>query len=593
MTPILSQQVDSSSDKEKIIDILINSGFPFPYDENYFECAERIYNLRPTADRKKWQANLNLVIKSGRSINLKILMSQTLEGLAQSNRVIELSSVSDIVDLNLEGEEDRRFYYHVLYREGKESWKSLAPKSFKLPFVDLEKGESIKVIFISDDHTFDDADYEVPEQFKGSKLSGEFMPEFMRGLVRNANWQPRESLNALKNSFYLAQAIRFILINEDPDLIILMGDSTGLGAFHKWPGFGLPSLNFLSDSDCFGLARLFWLRMRRLYSALTPFIPVFIVLGNHDGEAQWSVTSKWSAFWRQNLFALPRDTTYPEGGHPEGKYYAFSWGADKNNRGGVLFINLNTTAFSGSSFPTKIEDWSLGQEQRLWLEKTFKESEKHWVFIWAHHVLGGWPAGPDETRKDIAYGRGPLFTAEDYREYAIPEKVEQVWITQKAMENGARAFIYGHDHIFYSKKIGHGLNGLEMQAICCGSTKYIGEKSWWGGPLWQKHYGSWSRVPPDFWGPSGITRAIIKANEARFEYIMTGWTPYSNHPADSNPGKVLRATVLSNPPAKLSFYPETLNFRCIEGDDNPEEKILIIKNVGSGRLEFKLKTEAY
>lgn len=591
-SPIFSPDTKSSSEKEKILDILINGGFPFPYDENYFECAERIYNLRPSADGRKWQANLNLVIKRGRVVDLKILMSQSLEGLEKSNRVIELSGVSDIVDLNLEGEEDKRAYYQVLYREGKENWKSLAPKSFKLPFVNLEKGESIKIIFIGDDHTFDDADYEVPEEFKGSKLSGDFMPEFIRGLVGNADWKPKKPLGTLKNSFYLAQAIRYILVHEEPDLIILMGDTTGLGSFHKWPGLGLPNQNLLSDSDFNSFARLFWLRMRKLYSALTPFIPVFIVLGNHDGEAQWNLTSKWGTFWREKLFALPRATTYAEGGHPEGKYYAFSWGADNKNRGGVLVIALNTTAFSGSSFPTKIEDWSLGQEQRLWLEKTLQEAEKHWIFICAHHVLGGWPAGPEETRRDIVYGRGPLFTAEDYKEYATPEKIEQVWVTQKAMENGARAFIYGHDHIFYSKRIGHGLNDLEMQAICCGSTKYVGEKIWWGGPLWRKHYGSSNKMPPDFWGPSGITRTTIKAEEATFEYIMTGWTAHSNLPPHSNPGKVLRTTILSNPPPKLSFSPEVLSFRCIEEEANPEEKFLIIKNAGSGRLEFRLKTKA-
>ncbi len=255
-SPFFFPEIKSSPEREKILDVLINSGLPFPYDENYFECAERIYNLRPLDGGRKWQANLNLIIKSGRIVDLKILKSQTLEGLAQSNRVIELTGVSDVVDLILEGEEDRRAYYQVLYREGKENWKSLAPKSFKLPFVDLEKGGSIKVIFIGDDHTFDDADYVVSEEFKERKFTGEFMAEFMRGLVSNAVWQPRSPLKSLKNSFYLAQAIRYLLFNEEPDFIFLMGDTTGLGATHKWLGFGLSPSSLLSESDCNWLARL-------------------------------------------------------------------------------------------------------------------------------------------------------------------------------------------------------------------------------------------------------------------------------------------------------------------------------------------------
>lgn len=588
--PVFSGKAGSSKEKQEFLDILLNSSFPFPYDENYFECAERIYNPRPIAGGQRWRVNLNLVIKAGRTLDLKILLSQNLDGLSQSSRVIELSGVSDIVDLELEGEEAPSFYYQVLYREGKNSWKSLSPKRVKLPLVNLEKGEKIKAIFIGDDHTFDDADYEIAEEFRVIKLNGDFMAEFMRGLAFNTGWQPQKPLGALKNSFYLAQAIRYILANEDPDFIILMGDTTGLGATHKWPGFGLSGEN-LRDSDYYWLAKLFWLRMRKLYSALTPSIPIFIVLGNHDGETQWNPMAKWGAYWREKLFAQPRATTYAEGGHPEGKYYAFTWGADKNNRGGVLFIALNTTAFTGPSFPVKIDQWSLGEEQRLWLENVLKEAEKHWIFLCSHHVLGGWPAGPEETRRDIAYGRGPLFTADDYKEYGQPEKIEQVWITQKAMDNGVRAFLYGHDHIFYSKRIGFGLNNLDLYGLCVGSTKYVGEKMWWGGSLWQKHYGSWNRTPPDFIGPSGITRATIGAEEAKFEYIVTGKTAHSNLPANAYSGQVLKAVIISNPPPKLDFRPESLSLQCVEADPKPEEKFLFIKNAGSGRLGFRLRSK--
>jgi 3',5'-cyclic AMP phosphodiesterase CpdA len=587
----LGTEDDLPLEKRRLIEIIRDDVFPFPYDENYFECAERIYNVRRAPLSGRWLASLNLILKPGRTLDLRVVISDSLEGLLTSKNIIELNGVQNNVDITMEGEEGKRAYYKVFYREGKESWKELAPKSFKLPFVNLEKGETIKVIFIGDDHTFDDADRTLPETLRQSNLNGNYIIEFMRGLKNNSNWQPSYPLSALKNGLFLAKAVNHILSNEDPDMVILLGDTTGLGAYHRWEEFGLPTAN-LKDSDYNWIAQLFWLRLRKLFSAISPYAPVYIVLGNHDGEAQWNATNSWGAYWRQKYFTSPDDRTYPEGGHPEGKYYAFSWGADSQNRGGVLFVVLNTTAFSGTSFPSRIEQWTLGESQRLWLENTLQRAEKDWIFICSHHVFGGWPAGPEETQRDIAYGRGPLFLAEDYKDYGNPEKIEQVWITQKAKENGVRAFIYGHDHVFFSRDLGSGLNNLGMRGICVGSTKYVGETGWWLGSLWKKHYGSYSRIPPDFWGPSGITRATISAREARFDYVVTALTSHSNLPPTVSRGSCLSSVIIANPPAQLSYTPDSLSLRCYEDEPSPTEGIIRIKNAGSGRLPFRLKTNA-
>jgi len=575
-----------SSEKTLLAEQLWNDEFPFPYDEQMFESAERVANVRRVGE-SGWRADLNLILKPGKTLDLKVLVSDRIESLPQTNNVQELTGVKDMVNLVLEGAEAKRAYYQVLYREGKDNWQALSPKSFKLPFINLEKGEAVKVILIGDEHTFDDADYEVPESLKASKLNGDYVNEFLKNLRKNPNWTPAKPLSALKNGFYLALAIRYLMANEDPDLVLLLGDTTGIGANYRWAKFGLPVTN-LKSSDYNSIAQIFWLRMRKLYSALSPSVPIFIVLGNHDGEEQWNAAAAYATYWRKKYFALPEQSTYAEGGHPEGKYYSFSWGADKNNRGGILFVVLNTTAFTGPSYPAKLEQWSLGEEQRLWLEKTLNQAEKDWIFLCSHHVLGGWPAGPEETQRDIVYGRGPLFVPEDYKDYADPEKIEQVWITKKALENGARAFVYGHDHIFASRRIGYGMNNLDLTALCVGSTKYVGEKSWWGGALWKKHYGQFNRVPPDFWGPSGITRATILNKEVRFDYILTGWTVHSNLPESLVKGTVLRSVILSSPPAQLACEPDALSFRGVEGGSNPEDKTLRLKNAGSGRLQFSL-----
>jgi len=58
------------------------------------------------------------------------------------------------------------------------------------------------------------------------------------------------------------------------------------GAPYKWEGLGLKSpASGLSEQEVDNYAKLFWLGMRRIFSALTPSIPIYLCQGNHDGES--------------------------------------------------------------------------------------------------------------------------------------------------------------------------------------------------------------------------------------------------------------------------------------------------------------------
>jgi hypothetical protein len=529
-------------------------------------------------------------LKQGKKLDVKILASERLEGLSTSTDVFAFYGVEDSLDVELTGEEGPRLYYQVLYREGGENWKALSPKSFKQPGVSLDNGGKVTVIFIADDHTFDDADFYVPEGLKGTKLSGDYVNELLKVIRFNPAWNFSNSLRALKGGLCLAHTLRYIMANEDPDFIINLGDSTGIGANYKWQGLGLPTER-LTEKDYDYISYTLWLRTRKLYSALTPHMPIFIAQGNHDGEEQWSPAKFWACEWRQKLFPMPDDLTYPEGGHPEGKYYAFSWGSDKLCRGGIRFIILHTTAFAGESYPKTPDQWTLGEAQRQWFERIVKMGEKDWVFACFHHVLGGWPAGPEENIREIAYGRGPLFTSADYYGYADPGRVEQVKLTELGQENGLRAFFYGHDHIFHLKKISPDPESKQMLGVCCGSTKYIGETGWWQGNYWRKHYGSGFGPAPQFWGPPGITKLTVKKDEAVIEYIVTGYTAYSNHPEQGNIGSVLESRRLINPPPELGVEKKELSFWAVEGRKGPPPQVFKVKNRGSGSLRYQLKVD--
>ncbi len=567
---------------------LFDPDFPFPFDDQYFACAERVFNVRAT--ETGWRAGLSLILKPGKTLDLKILAAESKNGLATTKDVMTFYGVSERLETDLFAPDIPRLYYQVLYREGGGAWKALAPKSVKLPAA-LDKGGEIKVILISDDHTFDDADYPVASEHKAAKLNGDYVNVLLRELRTNPFLKPQTPLESLRNGLCLAHALRYIMANEDPDLIINLGDSTGIGANYKWAGLGLPTAG-LTDKEYDEIARVLWLRMRKIYSGLTPYVPLLIAQGNHDGEENWTSARFRAAEWRKTLFPQPDNLTYPEGGHPDSLYFGLSLGSNRSYRGGARFIILHTTAFAGSHYPKTPEDWTLGEAQFRWFERVLKMGERDWVFACFHHVLGGWPAGSNEFEKSYSYGRGPLFTFEDYLGCANPALVEQVRLTDLGRENGLRAFFYGHDHIFHSKLIAGGAGGKDMLGVCCGATKYMGEAGWWKGEYWRRYYGPAEPPASRFWGPPGLTRLTIRKSETLIEYILSGYSPYTNVPQTSGAGTTLSTRRLVNPPPRLVIEQKELAFRATEGRGGPPPQTLRIKNDGGGALHFSLKSDA-
>jgi hypothetical protein len=588
---LLSSLTTASTSASPLRDLWLNENYPFPYDDKYFDCAERIYNVRPAGGGTPgYRADLGLVVKPGRRLDIRIAAADTLSGLSSAKDVWTFYGVDDVLDMELAAGDSPRLFYQVFYREGTENWRSLAPKSFKLPAVGLDQDGEIKVILISDDHTFDDADYSVADNLRGAKLNGDYVNELLKELRFDPHAKIQSPFGVLKNGLCLAQALRYVMINEDPDIVINLGDTSGIGASYKWDRLGLPTVG-LTDKEYDYISHTLWLRMRKMYSALTPYVPMFIAQGNHDGEEQWTPARVRAAQWRKKLFPMPDDQTYPEGGHPDGLYYAFSWGSDRNYRGGARFIILHTTAFAGERYPQTVDKWTLGEAQRQWYEGTLKMGEKDWVFTCLHHVLGGWPSGSSEQDIDYCYGRGPLFTFDDYLGYADPTRVEQVQLTELGHEHGLRAFLYGHDHIFHSKTIAADPPGKDMLGVCCGSTKYMGEAGWWKGAYWHRHYGFSNPPAPQFWGPPGITKLTIRKKEAIVEYIVTGYSLYTNLPEDAMIGRVLETRRLVNPPPALLMDRQELVFEAAEGRRAVPSQVLRIKNAGGGALLYKLKAD--
>ena len=564
---------------------LLDEEYPFPYDSRFFECAERVTNVRraPTGTSEA-RANIGLVLKPGKKLDIRVLLSDRPETLPTTNRVLAFDGVEGTLDFEVTAYQGPRLYYQVQYRGGNGAWASHAPRTVKLPPRSLEQGGEVVVLLIGDDHTFDDADFSVPAEYEDVKLAGDYVNTFLRTLRTKPDWTGDGPLKVLRNGFNLARSLRLVMAEENPDFILNLGDATGIGAEYRWGGFGIRNKG-LTDNDYDRIARTLWLRMRKMYSLVMPNIPFYMALGNHDGEEAWNPARLRAREWRLKLCPWPGYATFPEGGHPEGNYYGFSLGTDKKGEGGARFLVLDVTAFC-PGLPRRPEEWTLGESQLRWLENLLAQGGCEWTFACFHHVLGGWPAGPDEGRFDTAYGRGPLFTADDYAGIADPARVEQVRLTDWAIRHGLDAFLYGHDHISAVHRIGKTDNNKDLLGICTGSTKYVGEAGWWKGGLWQKYYGRAEGDPPEFWGPPGIAKLVIRSGEMTVDFIKTGASVYSNQPAAASVGTVLSRLTAVSPPASLALDRDALTFRGAERGAAPPAQSFRVLNKGARALRY-------
>ena len=528
------------------------SGQYYPYDHEYFEASERIVFLSPS------EASLNVIPKAGMSLDLRLVKAK--DGLSvDAGFSTGFTAVDDSIDIPLVGLLwHPELAYRLEYREsGKGSWKSTPERRVKTPFSYRQSG-AMEIILISDDHTYDDADMAGRTVdnplLREARLSGDYINMYLNELKYDPNFIPDPTADSGKmmSGFCLASAVHQVLKNEKPDFILLLGDSTGIGAGYKWKGLGLKDPDSgLTEQDLDDYAKLFWLRMRKMYSALTPHIPVYLVQGNHDGESGYDAARVPAIKYRKKYFQQPG---YGQGGSADENYFPLFWGGEFYNGRAPLFLILDNESYNSAGLsPRRPEDWTLGPLQKAWL-KTMLAYDTEWKFAFFHHVLGGWPRGTNEEATDYAYGRGPLFTYEDYQGYCQdPNRVEQVELTKLMMDNGLNAVFYGHDHIFHPRRILGG-SGRMMHGICSGSPKHKGELEWYKGLLWNRHYGTYGRYWTEsaaaspstaFWGPSGYTKITLRPGQAKVEYKRAAFNhPFTNIPPSLVPGDIIHSIIL-------------------------------------------------
>jgi hypothetical protein len=240
---------------------------------------------------------------------------------------------------------------------------------------------------------------------------------------------------------------------DRPDFMISLGDI--FGDDHKPVAITSAELNLLHK------------QYRPFLGSICHSIPLFICLGNHEGENDYYMAQNPpdnlainGTLWRKFYYPNPYPDSFYTGnqeiepygiGNPE-NYYSWTWGD-------ALFVILDVYRYEcKTSDKPQGWDWSLGLSQYTWLKNTLEKSTARYKFVFAHHIRG--------------QGRGGITNARLYEwggyeadgiSYAFNSK-RPGWgkpIHTLFVDNKVNIFFQGHDHVFAHEV----MDGVTYQAL--------------------------------------------------------------------------------------------------------------------------------
>jgi hypothetical protein len=297
------------------------------------------------------------------------------------------------------------------------------------------------------------------------------------------------------------------LLSEKPDFLVDLGDTFMSDKISR------PAYRDVADRA---------LLLRSYYDLVGHSVPLFLVLGNHEGEWGSRLTDSgenlpvWDTLIRKLYYPNPYpDGFYTGGGREEQyvglreSYYAWEWGS-------ALFVVLDPYWYTPRS-PELSGDWSLtlGREQYEWLKRTLEGSRATFKFIFCHNLVGGWNIngtgqmrGGVEAAKYLEWGGYNLDDTWGF------DKARPGWampIHQLLVANNVTIFFHGHDH-FYGKQDLDGIVYQEIPQPGARSTD-LGDRA-----------ASYGYTQGRLLGGTGYLRMRVSASEVKVEYIQT-WTP--------------------------------------------------------------------
>lgn len=257
--------------------------------------------------------------------------------------------------------------------------------------------------------------------------------------------------------------------------------------------------------------------MRTYFEQVGHSVPVFLALGNHDGEAGWlgdgaaGTVDAWSVAARKAFFPNPEPGAFFSGNVEETpgiglrqNYYAFEWGD-------ALFVVLDPFTYTKRKPGGDGWGWTLGAAQYQWLARTLQASRARFKFVFSHHLLGG---NGSENRGGTAFAS--LFEwggrnldgswGFDRQRPGWPAPVHQLFVNARVT-----AWFHGHDHLYAREQ----LDGVVYQEVPQPSLARYDMPDPGAG------YGYQGANGVNIFPSSGHLRVTVDATAVRVDYVRS------------------------------------------------------------------------
>jgi hypothetical protein len=211
-----------------------------------------------------------------------------------------------------------------------------------------------------------------------------------------------------------------------------------------------------------------YLAQRYYFGQLADSVPLFLVLGNHDGETGGGLDGTdesmavWSNLTRKRYFPNPEpDAFYSGNVTPDPRagrlqdYYAWEWGD-------ALFVVLDPFWFTPRGRGAD-DMWSrtLGRPQYDWLARTLELSHARFKFVFIHHLVGGVDR---QSRGGVEASTLYEWGGRDVEGRDVFRQERPGWpmpIHAMLVRHRVTAVFHGHDHLFAEQE----LDGILYQEV--------------------------------------------------------------------------------------------------------------------------------
>lgn len=194
--------------------------------------------------------------------------------------------------------------------------------------------------------------------------------------------------------------------------------------------------------------------MREYYTTACHSLPLFIALGNHEGEAGWQLNENgeniavWNSLERKKYFTNPQPDNFYSGDDSQHSfvgmrenYYAWNWGD-------ALFIVLDPYWYTQQKPGTNTGwYWTLGKKQYDWLKTTLENSDAKFKFVFSHQLIGGDPMGRGGVEFAEWYEWGGYNKDGTYG-FSVQRPGWAKPIKELLADHKVSIFFHGHDHFF-------------------------------------------------------------------------------------------------------------------------------------------------